>query len=83
MGCFTPPRGGTGHAVCLVRWPERPGGLGYYYLEAARTRSGRPVPPSWYVPIDYELVGGTTSAMRESWKLTFLYVPENIYGSSM
>lgn len=28
VGAFYPPMGGNGHAVCLVRWAEKPGGLG-------------------------------------------------------
>lgn len=83
VGAFYPPSGGDGHALCLVCWNERPGSLGYHYLSSGSTSNGQPVRPGYYVPIDYETVGGITTAMRRNWNLEQIAIPEKIYGQVM
>ncbi len=83
VACFYPPGGGEGHAICVVRWQEKPGGFGYYYMDGAVTQDGAPIERGYYVPIDYEVVGGSSKAMEEDWQLEHFYTPEKIYGNKM
>ncbi|MBA7606484.1 hypothetical protein ES703_13633 [subsurface metagenome] len=59
------------------------GSAGYYYMEGSMTWDGSVIERGYYVPIDYELVGGTSRAIKRSWKLEYLYTPEKIYGRIM
>jgi len=84
VGAFFPPEGGDGHAVCLVRWKELPRGFEYYRVEeGATTWDGAPVSPGYYVPIDYQVVGGSSNALKRGWVLRHFYTPERIYGAAM
>jgi len=67
----------------VVRWQEKPGGFGYYYMDRATTPDGAPIEQGYYVPIDYEIVGGGSAVMQENWQLKHLYTPEKIYGKLM
>jgi len=81
VAAFYPPNGGDGHALFLVRWTDLPWGFDYYTVEpGASTVDGEPVRSGYYVPVDYEVVGGNSSTVKRSWLLTTFYTPEKIYG---
>ena len=83
VGCFESPSGQEGHAVCLVRLNEAPPRFTYYAVpEGTQLQNGAPK-AGFYVPVDYEVVGGISNAMGSDWKLEAIYVPESIYGASM
>lgn len=44
---------------------------------------GEPVRPGYYVPIDYAVVGGSSSEVKRGWLLRHFYTPERIYGAVM
>ena len=84
LGCFSPPGDTTkGHAVCLVRQREAPGSCQYYSIAEGCILESGSVPPGYYVPIDYDVVGGVSNAMGKNWKLAEVYVPEEVYGKNM
>ena len=84
VGAFFPPDGGDGHALCLVRWAEPPRGFDCLRVAGGvSTWDGKAVRPGYYVPVDYELVGGTSNAVRPGWRLKCFYTPEAIYGLQM
>jgi len=84
VAAFYPPGGGDGHALCMVRWTDMPRGFDYYTVESGSTTvDSQPVHPGYYVPIDYEVVGGCSSAVKQNWLLTTFYTPEKIYGRVM
>ena len=83
VGCFASPSGKEGHAVCLVRLNEAPLRFTCYTVpDGTRLQDGTPK-PGYYVPVDYEVVGGISNAMGSDWKLEAIYVPESIYDASM
>ena len=66
MAAFFSPGGGSGHALCLVRWTDLPRGFDYYRVEeGVYVSAGEPVRPGYYVPIDYQVVGGSSSAVKQ------------------
>ena len=83
VGSFAPPDQGNGHALCLVRLDETPSRFTYYTVPEGCVLSSGPVAAGYYVPIDYDVVGGITNAMGKNWKLRSVYVPEAIYGDAM
>jgi hypothetical protein len=83
VGAFSPPDGGAGHAVCLVRAGEMPSSYAWYDITSATTWDGGEVQPGRYVPVDYESVGHTSNAVGDSWRLDHFFVPERAYGRSM
>ena len=73
-----------GHALCMVRWTERPRGFDCHTVESSETAvDGNPVHSGYHVPIDYEVVGGSSSAVKRGWILRDFYTPERIYGTVM
>jgi hypothetical protein len=49
-------------------------------LEACETTvDGKPFRSGCYVPIDYEVVGGSSRAVKSDWILRDFYTPERIY----
>ena len=63
---------------------ERPWGFDYYTVEASETTvDGNLVRSGYYVPIDYEVVGGSSSAVKRNWIPRDFYTPERIYGTVM
>ena len=68
----------------MVRWTDLPRGFDYYTVkEGVYAFDGEPVRPGYYVPIDYQVVGGSSSAVKRGWLLRDLYTPERIYGKVM
>ena len=83
VASFREPDGAGAHAIAFVPVADPPPGFTFYQLQDYRDHSGRPVPDSAYVPIDYQFVGGHSSAMDASWELRTIYRPESIYGRHM
>ena len=72
-----------GHAVCLVKSNEKPQHSFYFRFKESGTFNGGFVGAGYYVPIDYDLVGGLSNAVGSNWTLKRVYVPERIYGAAM
>lgn len=83
VGSFAASERGTGHAVCLARVAERPSRFRAWLVEADGCLGGEPVKAGWYVPIDYEVVGGLSSAVEDGWRLRVIWTPEPLYGEPM
>jgi hypothetical protein len=83
VGSFRSPAGDEAHAVCLVRVAEAERGFTYCDIPEGAVLTTGSAPAGRFVPVDYEVVGGFSSAMGSSWNLHALYVPERIYGSPM
>ena len=66
------------HAVALIPQQHKPADWTYYHLEGFRTWSGSLLPTAYYIPIDYDLVGGLSSAVGKGHKLERVYNPERI-----
>lgn len=65
----------TGHAVALIPVASVPEGfvsMSHGSADAAR-----------YVPVDYEYVGGLSTAVGTDWKLRWVRKPEDLYGRRM
>jgi hypothetical protein len=78
------PETGTGHAVCLVRMNLKPdASYAYYHFPERTSFHGKFVPAGYYVPVDYEHVGGLSNAVEKVWRLRGIYEPESIYGKAM
>ncbi len=69
-----------GHAVCMVYWKEKPPGFLSYHVAGRKTYYGHKLPDGYYIPIDYNFVGGLSRAVGRNWYLTGFYLPEEIYG---
>jgi hypothetical protein len=81
IGCFSPPGNRNGHAVCMIYVPDIPGDFQYYYLYGSpAAESGEPIPAKYYVPVDYQEVGGLSDPETKDWELNSMYIPENMYG---
>ncbi len=84
IASFAPEVHGSGHAICLVYSDTLPDfGMYYQFDEPTYLHGGGTVPDGYYIPVDYDNVGGISNAMRKSWILRALYVPEEIYGNYM
>ena len=83
VGCFESPLKKVGHAVCLVRVTEVPAGFKYYSAAETMALRGSSASGGRYIPVDYDVVGGTSRAMSRGWRLAGIYVPELIYGDAM
>ena len=84
VGSLAPSRDAVGHAVCLVRVPDKPGrGTTWWAVEDDGTLGGHPVEAGWYVPIDYDSVGSLSSAVGNGWELRAIWKPESIYEERM
>ncbi len=72
----------NGHAIALVPVAEVPRGFDYFDL-----REDFALPPEaprcFYVPIDYQFVGGLSNAVSPAWSLTEVRRPEELYGAFM
>ncbi len=83
VGRYYPPDGGYGHAIALV-WSARPiDGLGYFRIRQGTYAGGTEVRPGYWIPIDYQIVGGISSAMDADWRLWNLDKPEELYWLNM
>lgn len=74
----------SGHALALVRSPDPV--PDYYFswdIRGARTLKGDRVPDGRYVPVDYDFVGGFSSALRAGMELRHYMNPDRMYGVSM
>lgn len=83
VGSFAGSALGAGHAVCLARVAERPSRFRAWSVPTDGSLGGEPVKAGWYVPIDYEVVGGLSSAVEEGWRLRVIWTPERLYGERM
>lgn len=83
IGSIRSPDNLQGHAVCLVKTPDKPQNFLYYRFKESGMFNGTFVEEGYYVPIDYQLVGSLTSAAGSNWRLKRMYVPEKIYGATM
>jgi hypothetical protein len=83
VGCMAPPGNNSGHAICLIPQTKEPAEVGHYFLQNPTTVSGKPLPPGYYVPVDYEQVGRLSMAVGKNWTLKRIYEPEAIYGNYM
>jgi hypothetical protein len=83
VASYYPPSGGNGHAITLV-WSGTPiGGYGYFKIEEGAYVGGKKVRPGYWIPIDYDAVGGITNAMGSDWELWDLEDPEALYWREM
>jgi len=83
IGSLGPAGSGSGHAVCLsFEAGSIPAGYTRFTIEEAASW-GPAVKAGVYVPIDYDLVGSLSNAVKPGWKLRDIYVPERIWGQSM
>jgi hypothetical protein len=83
VASYGPSDGGTGHAIAMV-WSEKPvKGCGYVYLREGTYIGRSAVKPGYYIPIDYNYVGGISEAVGRDWYLRNFYKPEEIYGKIM
>jgi hypothetical protein len=83
IGSLAPSENAVGHAVCLVRVPDRPSRGTWWSVEDDGTLGGYPVKAGWYVPIDYDTVGSLSNAVGDGWKLRAIWEPESIYEKRM
>ena len=84
IASFAPEVHGSGHAICLVYSDTLPDfGMYYQFDEPTYLHGGGTAPDGYYIPVDYDNVGGISNAMRKNWILRALYVPEEIYGNYM
>jgi hypothetical protein len=74
IGTIESPNDPVGHAVCLIRYATPPRDLLYWEITGTYGLDG------YYVPIDYQVVGGLSSWLFSDWPLTNIYTPEEIYG---
>lgn len=78
------PKTGTGHAFCLS---YEEGSFPSHYealiLKDWTSDDGTPLKNGYYVPIDYDIVGGFSVAIKSGWKLRNIYIPEKAYGLFM
>ena len=77
VGALSSPTGGIGHAVCLIKTDRPPEGYTYWNVSGTYNLDGL------YVPVDYERVGSLSAPIFNSWILTNIYTPEEIYGTWM
>jgi len=83
VASYYPPGGGEGHAIAFV-WSKRPiEGYGYFEIGEGTYAGGTKVRPGYWIPIDYEAVGGVTNAMDTDWELLDLAEPESLYRQEM
>lgn len=76
--------GNEGHAVCFVRAEAAVPTLYLSYpLAGRRTLEGDPIPAGTYVPVDYDQVGGYSSAVKAGMELKDYFTPAKIYGVPM
>ena len=76
-------RGGdrtAGHAVCLVYSREEPVYHFYWTNDGSAVYPGLDLPAGYFVPVDYEFVGGLSNAAAKGWSLAEIMIPEEIYG---
>lgn len=71
------------HAVALIRVPSPPSGYTYFDVGASQVPPDGTVAPGFYVPIDYERVGGVTNAAGPDWPLVEIHDPVELYGTVM
>ncbi|HOV39092.1 MAG TPA: WYL domain-containing protein [Spirochaetales bacterium] len=84
IGLLRPEYESPGHAVCLSYETEPfSESYVYYNLQSWTTVDGTALKPGFYVPIDYEYVGGISSAVKKGWKLREVYTPEKAWGLQM
>ena len=73
----------VGHAICLFRLERIPKGYLSFDLESSSDYSGVRVPSGSYVPIDYNYVGGFSSATEANMTLTGIYRAPDLIGQVM
>lgn len=74
-------RNSIGHAFTFIKTDEVPGGFEWFELYSGGW--GFHVPAGKYVPVDYEVVGGYSSAVRRRWVIDGISSPESNYGKMM
>ena len=74
-------RNSIGHAFTFIKTDEVPGGFEWFELYSGGW--GFNVPTGKYVPVDYEVVGGYSSAVRRRWVIDGISAPESNYGEIM
>lgn len=72
----------SGHAIALVRADGTiPSEYLSWQLEGAVSSAGTGIPHGIYVPIDYQQVGGFSSAVRAGMIMRDYFIPQEIYGT--
>jgi transglutaminase-like putative cysteine protease len=80
LGSFSGDGSSTGHAVALIPVDRVPDGYTYFEVDSERLGLSGAVPSGTYGPVDYEYVGGLSSAVERGWTLRWVRVPEETYG---
>lgn len=71
----------SGHMICFARAnSQTPARYIRVRLMARKSAEGDRIPDGDYVPIDYDQVGGYSSATKAGMKMTNLFSPGKIYG---
>jgi len=71
----------AGHAICVVRADSTAPARYYrFHFTGRKTVEGDQVPDGDYVPIDYDIVGGFSTALEAGMKMRDLFTPRKIYG---
>ena len=74
---------GKAHAVCFLRVPQTPVGVGYVTIESAAEFADGTLPAGCYIPIDYDQVGSLSNAVEPGWTIHDAWVPEKAYGQPL
>jgi hypothetical protein len=74
-------RNSSGHAFTFVRVDEVPEGFAWF--EVTPREWGFRIPSGKYVPVDYDVVGGYSNAVRGKWIIDGISTPEENYGVRM
>ncbi len=83
VGVFIGPTKDCGHAVALVYSRDKPGDKLALEAKGILSFEGAPIPDGYYVPVDYEVVGGLSAAVGPGYAFAGYHVPERIYRAGM
>ncbi len=83
VGGFSWPGSASGHAVALVRSGAPIEGYGSIRIPAGVVLAGQEVKAGYWIPIDYQVVGGLSNAVGADAKLDHVWEPESLYGREM
>ena len=83
---FSSPGNKSAHAVCFLytafKQPDYHTSI--YLTDTARYKAfNKNVRPNYYIPIDYNVVGGYSRVMGRNWRLIYIDTPNKIYETSL
>ena len=86
IGIFEPRSRRTAHAICFLYTTKKPPGS-YTYIHLTSItgykENNKDVRPGYYIPIDYNVVGGYSNAMGRNWFLVNIDNPKDIYDAPL